>query len=277
MVGPRIRRTFSNMETILILDPDNAKMLTLDPETRGAAYVDIEGPLQEGTKSYLIFVRDVVIDLENRPDIPVEKLGQKEVDGRKVVGFLVSDQDTKLTIWADPKTALPIRIEILQGQVFTVLKNIEFDVPVDKSLVSMDIPVGYTMQETEINMREFTVQDFIESLRIRAELLLNGKFPENISAEDFLKLTPVVEEKIGQLDLPEQEKVQLGMRFVRGGLFIQLFELKGEGKWHYAGKGVKLGDAEKAIFWYRPKGSETYRIIYGDLSVRDAAPEDLPE
>jgi hypothetical protein len=60
-------------------------------------------------------------------------------------------------------------------------------------------------------------------------------------------------------------------------LFIQLFELKGEGKWHYAGEGVKLGDAGKAIFWYRPKGSDTYRVIYADLSVKDVVPENLPK
>ena len=42
-------------------------------------------------------------------------------------------------------------------------------------------------------------------------------------------------------------------------------------------KDVKLGDADKAIFWYRPKGAEKYRVIYGDLSVKDVAPENLPK
>ena len=46
---------------------------------------------------------------------------------------------------------------------------------------------------------------------------------------------------------------------------------------HYAGAGVKLGDADKAIFWYRQKDAKTYRVIYGDLSVKDVAPEDLPK
>ena len=58
-------------------------------------------------------------------------------------------------------------------------------------------------------------------------------------------------------------------------LFTRFF--KGEGKWYYRGKGVKLGEADKAIFWYRPKGSKTYRVIYGDLRVEDVAPENLPE
>jgi hypothetical protein len=58
-------------------------------------------------------------------------------------------------------------------------------------------------------------------------------------------------------------------------LFTRVF--KGEGKWYYRGKGVKLGEAATAVFWYRPKDSATYRVIYGDLHVEDVAAENLPE
>jgi hypothetical protein len=47
--------------------------------------------------------------------------------------------------------------------------------------------------------------------------------------------------------------------------------------WHYAGAGVKLGDAATAIFWYQSSGSDTYRVIYGDLSAKDVAEKDLPK
>ena len=49
-----------------------------------------------------------------------------------------------------------------------------------------------------------------------------------------------------------------------------------ENDWHYTGGGVALGDAETPIFWYKPNGAETYRVIYGDLSIRDVASDDLP-
>ncbi len=48
-----------------------------------------------------------------------------------------------------------------------------------------------------------------------------------------------------------------------------------EAKAHYVGKGVTLSDADREVFWYRPKGSQTYQVIYGDLSVREVAKEDL--
>jgi hypothetical protein len=69
----------------------------------------------------------------------------------------------------------------------------------------------------------------------------------------------------------EAQKVVLSMG--RGIMFLAKIQPAG----HYAGKGVKLGDAETPIFWYRPKDSETYRVIYGDLSIRELSEEDLPQ
>ena len=49
--------------------------------------------------------------------------------------------------------------------------------------------------------------------------------------------------------------------------------------WHYAGKGVKLGNKDAIVCWYKLKGAKnpnTYRVVYGDLSVKDVAAEDLP-
>ena len=40
---------------------------------------------------------------------------------------------------------------------------------------------------------------------------------------------------------------------------------------------MKLGNASKAVFWLRPKGSETYKVIYGDLSIKEVAKADLPK
>lgn len=276
VVDSRIRRTFSNMATVLIIDLDSARMLTLDPEGKGAVYVDIQGPLREGTRNYIELVRDIVVKLEDDPNIPVQKLGQQEIEGRKAVGFHVSDQNIELTIWADSKTALPIRIELLQGRTRTIIKNIEFDVPLDDRLVSMDVPTGYTLHEEEMDMSEFNEQDFIVVLRVWAEHLLGGKFPDSLGLEDLMKLAPMMGEKIDQLDISDEQKVQLGMSFGRGVLFIQQLIAKGA-DWHYAGGGVKLGDASKAIFWYQPKDSETYRVIYGDLHVEDVEADKLPK
>ncbi|MFZ5832924.1 MAG: hypothetical protein ACOY3P_22785, partial [Planctomycetota bacterium] len=47
---------------------------------------------------------------------------------------------------------------------------------------------------------------------------------------------------------------------------------------HYVGKGVSFGAANTPIFWYRPKDSRNYRVIYADLSVREAdTPPSMPD
>jgi len=278
IVGSKIRRTItiSNMETIMIIDLDNAKMLTLDPSSKGAALVDIKGYLREGTRNLIEFVRNAVIRVKDRPDIPVQELGQREIDGRKVVGFLVRGHNEEVTIWADAQTAQPIRIELLLGQTLYILKNIKFDVPVDETLISMEPPAGYTLSDKQFDMSQFTEQDFITVLRLWVEHVLGGSFPQSLTVGDLMSLTPRLGEKIGQLNISDEEKTQLGMTLGRGFVFFQQMGPSGI-DWHYAGSGVKLGEADKAIFWYRPKGSATYRVIYGDLSVKDVAPDDLPK
>jgi hypothetical protein len=281
VVGTRIRRTFSNMDTILILDLDNAKMLTLDPKSKIAMYIDIEGRIQEGTRSYIGLVRNIVNDIEKHPDWPVQELRQQEIDGRRAIGFRARGENEEVTIWADAKTALPIRIEMLLGLSFSkqtryILKNIEFDVPVDESLVSMEPPADYKLASMEYSMNQFTEQDFVESLRIWAEFILDGRFPETIGVEDLVKIAPLLEEKLKQSNLSEEEGTRTGITFGRGLMFFQMIVEEGC-NWHYAENSVKLGEAEKAIFWYQPKGSETYRVIYGDLHVEDVEADQLPK
>lgn len=75
--------------------------------------------------------------------------------------------------------------------------------------------------------------------------------------------------------LSNDEQTEIGLKLSRHLLFIRFF--KGEGQWHYAGSGVELGDVDTAIFWYQPKNSENYRVIYGDLHVENVAPDNLPK
>jgi hypothetical protein len=273
VVGSKIRRTITNMDIIAIIDLDNARMLTLDPKTKGGAYVNIEGPLKEITKNLLEFIRNVITDLK---DLPVEELGQQNIDGLEAIGFKLSGPNKEFTIWANPETAKPIRIEMVLGQSLFIFKNFEFDVPVDESLVSMEPPAGYTLSNKMFDMTNFTEQDFITLLRLWVEHLLGGNFPQSLSASELVNQANAIGEKIDQLNISDDQKKQLGLIMGRGMIFFGQFGSTNT-TWHYAGSGVKLGDASKAIFWYRPKDSQAYRVIYGDLHVEDVTQENLPE
>jgi hypothetical protein len=274
VMGSRIRRTLSNMPGVVsIIDLEAGQILTLVSETKEAVYIDIKD--WQSISNYMERLRNLIAGLEKHPEFTVEELGESDIGGQKLIGFLAKHPKAEITIWADPVTALPVRIETTEGQLETICKNVVFDVPMDETLFSMEVPEGYTQQQTQLDLQSATEEDFIEGLRIRAEVFGDGQFPDGVSVEDHLKQAPAMGKKLEDLGMSEKEQLELGMKLQQHLLFIRFF--KGQGKWHYAGKGVKLGDADKAIFWYQPKDSETYRVIYGDLSVKDVAPENLPK
>jgi hypothetical protein len=274
VMGPRIRRTLSNMKSaISIIDLEAGRILSLDTEKKEAAYVDLKG--LPSMPNYMEILRNVIAGLQAHPEFKVEELGEREIAGQKLIGFRATHPKAEIIIWADPQTALPVRIEQIGGQMKVICKNLVFDVPMDEKLFSMDVPEGYTQQQVELDLFGATEEDFIEGLRIRAEVLGDGKFPDGVAVEDYLKQAPTIGKKFEELGLSKDEQTELGMKLSKHLLFIRFF--KGEGEWHYAGKGIKLGEADKAIFWYQPKDSKTYRVIYGDLSVKDVTFENLPK
>jgi outer membrane lipoprotein-sorting protein len=275
VVGSRMRRTMSNMPNMtMIIDTEEAQLLALDNETKTAVYADISGDLGDRHRSYIKFVRQIISQLQ---DGQVEELGEQVIDGQKAVLFVGKGQNEEVRIWADPENAHPIRIEAKIGQEFSfTMKNFEFDADVDESLVSMNVPEGYTLQKNDIALGNTTEADLVESLRIWAEIIGDGTFPEAIGSQSAMKDMPKLVQKVDAMQLSEEKGTQIGMGFARGLMFHQMLENQG-GKWHYAGAGVKLGDANTAIFWYLPQGSTTYRVISGDLSVKDVAEENLPK
>jgi outer membrane lipoprotein-sorting protein len=271
----RIRRTMG--QTTMIIDMDNQKMLSLDNTKNVAVYLDIKGPLGEGTQIFTKLIRETIRNLQQNEDFIPEELGKQEIDGRKAIGFRTGGIGEGMVIWADAKTAAPIRIELKIGQQMSIIKNFQFNIPVDVSLFSMEVPVGYTLEETQLDLSSATEEEFIAGLKIWIEVMRDGQFPEAITSEAYMKDIPLMEEKVGALNLPAEEAEKLGIQYIKGMMFINLFPVQGHSNLHYAGKGVTYGDHEQAVFWYKPKGSENYRVIYGDLSVKEVTAEQLPK
>jgi len=274
IMGSRIRRTVSNVKhTDIIIDLQQQKVLTLDNVTKTAVYIELGG--LDNLQNYVELLRNTIVRLQNKPDFQVDNLGLQEIEGKDYIVFVAESEKETITIWADPKTALPRRIEQKTPNMQIVCDNLQFDVVLDESRFSMEIPDSYVIQETAIDFQKSSESDFIEALRIWAEVIEDGQFPDNIDLGNIVKIGPKLEQGLKRAKLTEQQQLEVATRFAQGLVFLRFF--KGEGKWHYAGKGVKLGEADKAIFWYQPKDSESYRVIYGDLSVKDVAPSDLPK
>ena len=274
IMGSKIRRTMEGIEnSVSIIDLASWKILTLETDKKKATYIDLKGLPQ--MPNYMDQLRGLIKMLQDSPLFAVKDLGEQSIDGQILYGFEAKHPQANIKIWADPQTALPVRIEQQGGQMIVICKNMKFDVPMSESLFDMNAPEGYKVEQQEMNLLGSTEEDFVEGLRVQAEVLGDGVFPDDVSVEHFIKMSATIKDKFDKLTVSDEEKTQLGMKLQKGLLFIRFF--KGEGKWFYAGKGVKLGDAGTAIFWYKPAGSQTYHVIYGDLSIKDANEQDLPQ
>jgi len=262
------------VQVIAICDYDTSQMLTLNPKQKIAALIELKD-LPEKPENFVEIMRNMITELQNDPNVSVESLGEKEIDGHMAQGLRATSPDGELTVWADPRTALPIRMEQKWRQIHYEFTDFEFDVVLDESLFSMDIPEGYsTMPKAMLSITGSTEQDLVETLRIWAEMIRDGVFPKDFSRQAFMDDMPKIRKRAAQ-DIKEGNQIEAPMKFARGWIFFRL--LKPENDWHYVGKDVKFGDGESPVCWYRPDGSETYRVIYGDLSVKDVAPENLPK
>lgn len=102
---------------------------------------------------------------------------------------------------------------------------------------------------------------------------LDGRFPTR-----FMGGRPLTEE-VRKKCLEGGEKLTWSDEEAnKSSLACEFIERLPEGSdYQYVGEDVKLGDADTPVCWWKPPGSTTYRVIYGDLSVRDVEPSDLPE
>ena len=65
-----------------------------------------------------------------------------------MVGFFAQCSMGDMTLWADPRTARPVRIELNMPamKAHGVLNNFRYDVQLDPSLFSLEPPPGYLTQ-----------------------------------------------------------------------------------------------------------------------------------
>ncbi len=266
----RIRENLESGESIVI-DFQEGKVLVLESAAKKAMIVKLDG-LPQRPQNYLeLLIHNINLTLQS-PEVTIEELEEQQIGGRPAIGYHAYRGNLDMTVWADAETKMPVRLESTFGQGKVTFSDFEFDMEMDPSLFSMEIPEGYTLLETQFDLANPTEQDLIEGLRLWANLY-DGVFPPKLDMGVWQQSPEIIETKMVEMKLSEEEMVQYALKVVRGILFTQ--GLKGQ--WIYNGYGVKLGDAETAVFWYQPEGAERYRVIYGDLTVEEAAPADLPE
>jgi outer membrane lipoprotein-sorting protein len=265
-------------DMVIIADYETAKGIVLLPKQKIAVAVDsekIKDQINNPMTCMFETMRCLVREGRNRLGEKGASIGKKEIDGHAVIGFLVRCSAGDMTLWADPQTARPVRIELNMPamKAHGVLSNFRYNVGLNPALFSLEPPPGYSTQTMSVALP--LEEGLIQTLRAVAEQR-DGMFPKKLglNREVMGALQTLARPEIDEIatsddDTPEGVLAALPVeqKYLQGILFY--LSLKPENDPHYVGRGAKLGTPDRPIFWYKPSGAECYRVIYADLSVRE--------
>ena len=270
--GNRMRQELPG--SVQLLDFDKGEMLMLTETAKQAVRMKMTNvPPQVRATNLLEQFRTLTPD-------QAKDLGVKEVDGRKLHAFAVDNPAQSMTVYVDPQTRQPVRIEAKLNLPSvppseSVMSDFDWDAQPAPAEFVLDVPPGYSEQTMTLDMTPPTERTLIEGLETAAKMN-GGTFPDsfdltaatNALAQRFKGKTPEEMKAVQAEMMPEVMKISRGISFMMPN---------NGGDFRYAGKGAKLGEAGRPVLWYQPKESATYRVIHADLSVHAVAPDALPK
>ena len=257
------------LHTVTIADFDRGRMVSLNPDKKEAMIFKLEGKPAGGKAGASNIFGDLRTQLEEyrtHKKGQLEELGEKTIEGHKAFGFRFTSAGMVETFWGDPATGQILRVELIYNgppKMEVVMTDFEFDVPLDASLFSLEPPKGYQSKSISINASPPTEQDFIASLRKLSDVA-DGEFPVSL---DTAGMTASVV-KLLKDQKPDEKVMAEAVGIGRGMHFAMMLPLSADA--HYAGKGLKRTGPKSPLFWYKPTGSEKYRVVWSDLTASDA-------
>jgi len=258
-----------------IFDYDKKKILVLNPNDRTAMNIELSG-LPILPSNLFVDFKSAIELLKEYPDTVVKQLGKKVINNKQTKGIHVyMDESIDIKIWYDAKDNTPVLViaEKMIGQTEVVFSDFNFDVIEDESLFNMEIPENYTQIESvKMDLKNLTEQDLVEGLRAWAGLM-QDRFPEKLDLAIIQQYSDSIEQTLNEKGMSDVDKSLIVIKIMRALMFIDQLNVK----WYYFGENVKSGDANTAIFWYQPRISKTYRVLYGDLHIANVSPENLPK
>jgi hypothetical protein len=308
-VAPSHDRVERLTGTVFVVDTELEKAIDLNPATKKALVMS--GPLvnsmttlSRGPVRLLETLRKHFREGRTLPE-GVEELEEKQIAGIQAKGLRSAIDGEIVEAWIDPATSLPIEIRIchvipahLSGsagqatRVWRVMSAFEYDVAVDPSLMSVEVPAGYiAMQMPQLSIAQNaaapSISDLIEVLRLCAQHN-ESTFPASLSINDspgtcmaIMKRFADAQEKAWEsgTDAEKQAVMESVTKFgaAMGRVTALLFSLREENKLRYVGDGVTLDTPNRPILWFSPEGNTQYQVVYADLSVKEVFESELPQ
>lgn len=271
----RLREELPNGQ-IQIMDYNGGMWLILTPAQKSATLFNLTDlPKEQKPANFFDQLRTDLGDAEKDASSKKEPLGRKQLAGREAVGFRLKQAHVEMTIWGDAKTGLPIVVEMnlaLLPDTKVTMTDFEFDVELDEALFKTEAPDGYSLDQH--NVTTPTEKTLIAALKLLSDHN-EGRFPDTFDNAAILALmVDWVEKHPGEQNAAWKKELNDLTLSLTGGLMLAV-TLPPESNARYAGKGVKCKDATTAVFWYKSAGASNYRVVYGDLSVKEqkTAPE----
>jgi outer membrane lipoprotein-sorting protein len=257
---------------VTIVDGQQGKQLILDPVAKTALLLEGKGtPAGPAT--------NMAERLRQLTERDAKAAGEKVIGNVRTLGYLVKNLGMEMTIWIDPATHLPIQMDSsdrFQGkEIRATATDFQIDPKIDDALFRLDAPQGYKLTKGASDALGMDEKTFLSPDKAAEALLgefakkTGGEFPKRL--DDFSEFDQRFPKKPGTLPDPDTLRlVQSVTRFMMATRTLK-------GGFGYRPDGVKLGDADKILFWYRPEGATNYRALYGDLHMADVAEDKLPE
>ena len=212
--------------------------------------------------------------LKQLGDKPDKELGQKELEGKRVTGFVATQGTFTFTMWVDSATGKIVRVEndspVNGAEYHVVMTDFRFNEKLDDSLFSFAVPAGYKVrQQPKTPSAPGGEASVVEALRGYAKRA-GGKFPSSLS--DWGPWG-VLFSKGNSDGTPDSEATHVMANL--GASLPFLVSMRKE-NYAYLGQGKTVDQKDAIVFWYK-KADGTYRAIYGDLSAKDIKAENLPK
>ena len=241
---------------------------------------------------------DPVTLLKAMADCQHVDLGHDTVNGIKVWGIEATDPvlGTKLgsvlssgmfdgivvRLWVEVETKLPVRLtaqgSAKNGEISMdlVIDGFQWDVEIDPAELEPVIPEDYELlgQATWDVTNEG--EDIVEVLEFFAEYT-DGKYPSSLSTMTVAReITGPLRQKLAQYQpsggLPK-EVMAKAMKLDRVGMMYATLEKEGKDPAYYGDK--VTAEFPHAVLLRWKIGDNKYRVVFGDLSSKDVASEEL--
>ncbi|MCY2927282.1 MAG: DUF2092 domain-containing protein [Planctomycetota bacterium] len=221
---------------------------------------------------------------------PLRQLGRQDgrfvgattLEGQPANLFQADGPRQKITLWADPATDLPRRVEIVvvglardnKPAWTTTLSNFSWNVPMPAGLFRLDPPPGYAPRDWAAG--DAAEADLRDSLWTCATLAA-GVFPDTFDQASAASLSLQAGAKDPAAAASGSVREQkAAYRAISRGLRFATAMTQAGNKWHYGGVGVRLGDRSRLVCWWKRAGAAGYRAVMGDLTVREVTADELP-